>query len=73
VRHFKPSGVRRKTDAAHRADVYPEEAEQREQTSEAEGVMHELLLAQINAVHGTSFRLAQRYADGERGAFALIA
>lgn len=33
--------------------------------------MHEALIAQINAAHGTALRLAQRYADGEQGAFAL--
>jgi len=34
--------------------------------------MHELLIEQLNAAHGTSFQLVRRYADGEQGAFALL-
>jgi Ser/Thr protein kinase RdoA (MazF antagonist) len=34
--------------------------------------MDETLLAQINQAHGTTFRLGQRYADGEQGAYALV-
>lgn len=40
--------------------------------SEQVGASTEALIAQINAAHGTDYRLAQRYADGEQGAFALL-
>jgi hypothetical protein len=34
--------------------------------------MDEPLLAEINQARGTTFRLGQRYADGEQGAYALV-
>lgn len=34
--------------------------------------MDETLLAEINQAHSTTFRLGQRYADGEQGAYALV-